>query len=73
MAFTKQREWAAYQRELPGLLAAGHEGKYVLIRGDDLEGVFDTQEDALNAGYDKFGLTPFFVHQIWAVEPVYRV
>ena len=73
MAFTQQREMAAYQRELPGLLAAGHEGKYVLIRGDDLEGIFGTQDEALSSGYDRFGLNPFYVHQIQAVEPVYRV
>jgi hypothetical protein len=63
-------ELETYRRELPNLL--GHEGKFVLIQGDRVESVHDTEEDALRAGYDRFGLAPFFVKEIRAVEkPVF--
>ncbi len=60
-----EKELATYQRELAELLA--HEGKYVLIRGDDVIETWDTYDDALKAGYQKFGLEPFMVKRIeWA-------
>ena len=64
-------ELATYQRELPRLLA--EQGRFVLIKGDQVAGVFDIEDDALEAGYDWFGLdTPFFVKQIVANEkPVF--
>ncbi len=64
-----EKERATYQRELPGLLK--NEGKFVLIHGDDVVGVFDTEEEAIEAGDNRFGLDPFFVHQIREKEPVY--
>ena len=60
-------ELATYRKNLPALLQ--QEGKFVLIRQDQVIGVFATQEDALAAGYDRFGLdAPFFIRQIKAVE-----
>jgi len=32
---------------------------------------FAAYEDALKAGYQRFGLEPFMVKQILAIEPVY--
>ena len=62
-----EREVSTYRRALPQLLA--EEGKYVLIQGDLIAGIFATRADALEAGYDRFGLsTPFLVHQIRADE-----
>jgi hypothetical protein len=61
-------ELKTYQRELPRLL--GREGKFALIRGNDLIGVYESYEDALQVGYDRFGLAPFLVKQIQAVEQV---
>lgn len=64
------RELETYRRELPGLLA--HEGKFVLIHGDVVSGIFDTREQALQAGYDRFGLDVFLAKQIAAKEkPLY--
>ncbi|MCX7002424.1 MAG: hypothetical protein NTV22_04025 [bacterium] len=56
----------AYQRHLPELLA--NQGKFVLIFGDAVIGVYDTYLDALAAGYEKYGMEPFFVKQIQAIE-----
>ena len=61
-----EKEQATYARELPKLLAS--EGKHVLIRGDEVIGTYDTYNDALQIGYDKFGLNPFLVKRIQAVE-----
>ncbi len=63
-----EKEQATYQRELPNLLA--NEGKFVLIHGDGVAGVFDTYHDALQIGYQQFKLEPFFIKQISAAEKV---
>jgi hypothetical protein len=64
-----EKEQAVYARELPKLLA--QEGKHVLIHGDTVVGVYDTYNDALKVGYEQFGLDPFLVKRIQAVEQVH--
>ena len=50
---------------LPGLLADGYEGKHVLVQGDQVLTVWDTLADALQAGYERFGLdVPFLCQPI---------
>jgi len=67
-----EREIKTYKSKLPELLA--HEGKFVLIHNEELcEEFFESFEDAVTAGYEKFELSPFLVKQIWAVEPVHFV
>jgi hypothetical protein len=39
-------------------------GKFVLVHGDQLAGVYDTYADALREGYKQFQLKPFMVQQI---------
>ncbi len=58
------RELATSQKLLPSLI--GDEGRFALIAGDDLLGVFDTYGDALTAGYKARGLDPFMVKQVAA-------
>jgi hypothetical protein len=68
------REFATFQRELPNLLKSdGNRDKFVLIRGDTVYGVFDTEDDAVNAGWDRFGLFEQFLAQKITdhEEPVY--
>jgi hypothetical protein len=62
------RELVTYRRELPNLLA--DEGKFVLVKGDDLIEKFDTYEDALKVGYEKFKLEPFLVKRISHTEQI---
>ena len=50
--------------------SAAHEGKFVLIHGNEIAGVWDTYQDALGAGYRQFGLDPFLVKQILSIERV---
>ena len=47
------------------------EGKYVVVHGDEVVGVWDTYEDALRAGYEKVGLEPFLVKQVRSIEQVH--
>src|SRR3954469_8519668 len=56
-------EMNAYMREAPRLLREGNEGRYVLISEDQLFGVWDTFGDALEAGYERFGLDGRFIAQ----------
>ncbi|MCP5197531.1 MAG: hypothetical protein H6974_12240 [Gammaproteobacteria bacterium] len=61
-------ELKTYQRLLPTLLA--HQGKFVVIAGDQLLDVFVAYEDALKAAYARFGMQPFLVKRISADEQV---
>ena len=67
MAF--ERELAIYNEHLIDLLA--HEGKFVVIRNEEISGPFETYENALQAGYDKYGLESFLVKQIHKSEPIH--
>lgn len=61
-------ERAAYTRLRPELLERA-EGRYVVLVGDEIEGPVDTFEEALSAGWRRFGLGPLYVKQIVAEEP----
>lgn len=61
-----ERELATYKAKLQELKEQA--GKYVLIHGDDVIDTFSAYDDALKDGYDKFGLEPFLVKKIEAVE-----
>ena len=66
-----EKELETYRRKLPELLADA--GKFALIQGDELVGVFGTYEDALREGYQKFKLEQFLVQQIQAVQQVHLI
>jgi len=63
-----ERELAAYKAKLAEL--AANEGKFALVHGDQVVDVFETYADAIKEGYSKFGLDPFLVKQIQAIERV---
>jgi hypothetical protein len=66
-----ERELAVYNEHLKDLLPAS-EGKFVVVCGETMaEGSFDTYEDALEAGYTKFGVVPFLVKKITRLEPIH--
>jgi hypothetical protein len=64
-----EKEVETYTKSLPQLLA--DQGKYVLIHGEKVVGIYDTYQDALKIGYESFGLAPFLVKRIQAVEQVH--
>ncbi len=47
-----------------------YEGKFVTILGNEIGGVYESFEDALNAGYEKFGLSQFMLRKIEKKDPV---
>ncbi|MBL8794208.1 MAG: hypothetical protein JNM56_09900 [Planctomycetia bacterium] len=57
-------EWNLYRRLVGTLLNAGHQGRWVLLKDEELLGIFDTQAEALATGYQRFLRQPFLVHQI---------
>lgn len=61
-----KQEIATYHRRLPELL--GHQGKVVLIKGDEVAGIFDSYRDALTAGRQRFEPDSFLVRRIAAPE-----
>jgi hypothetical protein len=63
-----EHEMATYQANLLELLA--NEGKFVVILGEEIAGAYDTYEEALEAGYGRYGLVPFLVKKISRVEPI---
>jgi hypothetical protein len=67
------REWNVYRREIGRLLAEGQEGRFILIKGEDVLGLFDSWDAARAAGLKRFLREPFFVHPIRASEPHLRI
>ena len=67
-----RQEWNFYRREAGRLLAEGHGGQHVLIKGEQVIGLWDTHDEALLAGYQRFADQPFLVHQVQERERVLR-
>jgi hypothetical protein len=63
-----EKEIETYERQLPTLLE--QQGKFAVIHGDDVIGVFEAYHDAIKVGYEKCGLKPFLVRKIQAIEQV---
>lgn len=57
-------EWETYRREVGRLLAEGNEGRYILIKGSQIIGIWDTQKEAFAVADQRLPLQSFFVHQI---------
>lgn len=68
MAASLETELKTYGAHKSDLLA--DEGKFVVIHGTEILGIYGTYEDALKVGYEKCKLEPFLVKKIQAVEPV---
>ena len=44
--------------------AAAHPGRFVVVRGDQLLGAFDSMEEALAAGAAAFGMDSFLIRKV---------
>lgn len=64
-----KKEIETYNAKLPELIGSSL-GKFVLIHGSEIEGVYDTYADALKVGYEKFKLSPFMVKQVAPAERI---
>jgi hypothetical protein len=65
-------EWNFYLREIGRLLAEGHEGRWLLIKGQEIIGIWDTYEEASTAAAERYSRQPVFVHRILEYEPLIR-
>lgn len=65
-------EWETYRSRVGEWLAEGREGQFVLLKGNEVLGFWDTEEAALSEGYERFLLEPFLVHHILSREPLLR-
>ena len=63
-----EKELETYKNKLPELKQ--HEGKFVLIKGEEVVDTFTSYEDAIKEGYKRFKLEPFLVKQIHSIEQV---
>lgn len=67
MATQLDQELRTYEKRRLELLSQA-EGKFVLIKGDRLVDVYESQEDALKRGHQEFGSEPFLVKQVVEFE-----
>lgn len=66
---TLATEAAFYEAHRAALVAA-HDGRFVLVKDDDIIGIFDTLDDALDVGYARFANTGFLARKIASVDEV---
>ena len=67
------REVQTFHRELPRLLAEGHEGKWALIKGGEVVELFQTFDEGCRAGWERYLLQPFLVQPVREWQPVFRM
>jgi len=66
------KEIETYQAHKSELLAKWN-GMFVLIKDDQVIGVFDTKMDAVRQGYERLGDVPFLVKQIREIDEPLRI
>jgi len=62
-----EKELETFEAHKDELLAKAA-GKFALVKGSEVVDVFDTAEDAIRQGYDRFGNVPFLVKEVVEVE-----
>jgi hypothetical protein len=63
-------EIEVFRRELPRLLAEGHEGKYVLIKGGEVIGLWDDKTVAYREAIRRFPRQPFALQLVAEWQPL---
>jgi hypothetical protein len=67
-----ERELSTFRQRKPELMADSL-GKFAVVSGERVLGVWDTYEAALAAGYELVGVDdPFLVRQVEATETVFH-
>lgn len=57
-------ELRTFEARRAAFVDAGHERKWVIVRGGDLRGPFETADEAWRAGVDAFGAGQFMLKRI---------
>ncbi len=68
----RAQELKAYEAHKAELLETDR-GKYVLIKGGEIIGLYDREEEAFSEGYRRFRLTGFMVKQVLEQDKVYTI
>ena len=66
-----EKEYLIYKSSLPAW--ADRIGQHVLIKEDEVVGFYPTRGEARQAGYDRFGLVPFFVSEVREKVRIYTL
>lgn len=66
-----KEEIETYQENKAKLVVESN-GKYVLIKGKTIVGIYESEKDALSEGIAKFGNVPFLVKKIEEIEQVHH-
>lgn len=62
-----KNELNAYSKQKNELIGKS-KGKFALVKDSKVVDIFDTKNDAIRQGYERFGNVPFLVKQILEVE-----
>ena len=65
-------EWNTYLQLVGQLLTGGHENRWVLIVGEELVGIWETEDEARAKQLESYLMTPVLIKQVLSREPVYR-
>jgi hypothetical protein len=65
-------EWNTYRREVCHLLAEGREGQFILIKGEQIIGIWDTEEEVEAVARERYLRQSCLIHQIRSREPLLR-
>jgi hypothetical protein len=66
------KEWNTYRSQVGRLLAEGNQGRWVLIKGEEIVGIWDTQEEATEVRNQRFCMQDVVLRQILEREPILR-
>jgi hypothetical protein len=62
-----------YRRLVGKLIVEGHENRWVLIKGEEIIGIWDARDEALAVATERFFQQPVLVKQILEWEPLLRL
>lgn len=65
-------EWNFYRKQVGRLLAEGHEGRWVLIKGEEIIGIWDTEKEADQVRVQRFLMQDVLLMQVLEREPILR-
>jgi hypothetical protein len=57
-------EWKTFKREVYRLMCCGNRGRFALIKGERVISIWDTENDAIQAGRERFGQEPLFIQEV---------
>jgi hypothetical protein len=66
-------EWDFYRRVVGRLLAEGHEGKWLLVKNEEIVGIWETEAEANAVRVQRFLMQPVLMKQVLTREPILRI